>query len=371
MNIPIAQTAAEIISAASPERPADSVLRDVLRKKGGVLRQEGREIARAVFAYYRWRGWLDARLPMVDQITEAGQLGLRFQREPETFTDLSPAVPSWVGQCLEVSPQWLQRLQTAPTLWLRAHPQSTQSLLNRLVDCKPGPLPDSLEYGGEEDLFRTPEFHEGLFELQDINSQAVGCVCHPQPGETWWDACAGEGGKTLHLSDLMQNKGLIWATDKADWRLKQLKIRASRAHCFNYRAKPWVGAGVLPTKTKFDGVLLDAPCSGLGTWQRNPHARWTTQLKDVQELAELQKSLLDQASGAVKPGARLIYAVCTLSRNETTEVAADFSQNHPEFVPAPFANPFHPSQPPIPQVTLWPYENGGNGMFIAAWTKKV
>src|SRR5436305_4189145 len=83
-------------------------------------------------------------------------------------------------------------------------------------------LANILRYDGEEDLFRTPEFHAGEFEIQDICSQLVGLLCAPKPGETWWDACAGEGGKTLHLSDLMENKGLIWACDRAEWRLQKL-----------------------------------------------------------------------------------------------------------------------------------------------------
>jgi 16S rRNA (cytosine967-C5)-methyltransferase len=372
MNPPIARMAAEIISAANAERPADSVLRDVLRSKPGLARQSGREVSRAVFAYYRWRGWITSQSPLEAQVAEAEALNLRFEQTPESYTDLTPAIPEWTRQCLEVTPQWLQRLQTRPLLWLRTRRQMADTLIGRLDGARPGPLPDSIQYVGSADLYRVPEFHEGLFELQDINSQVVSRICDPQPGSTWWDACAGEGGKTLHLSELMENKGLIWATDRAEWRLKQLKARARRAQCFNYRTKPWTGSGSLPTKTRFDGVLLDAPCSGLGTWQRNPHARWTTQLTDVRELAAFQKSLLAQAAQAVKPGGRLIYAVCTLTRDETTEVSADFDQAHPEFVRAPFVNPFQPSgQPPVSELTLWPQDNGGNGMFIAAWTRKM
>ena len=91
-----------------------------------------------------------------------------------------------------------------------------------------------MRYEGIEDLFRTEEFHAGEFELQDINSQIVSLVCAAKPGETWWDACAGEGGKTLHLSSLMENKGLIWSSDRAEWRLKNLKRRAARAKVFNF-----------------------------------------------------------------------------------------------------------------------------------------
>ena len=230
-------------------------------------------------------------------------------------------------------------------------------------------MSDALVYDGSEDLFHTPEFHAGKFELQDISSQAVSVLCQPQPGEIWWDACAGEGGKLLHLSDLMQNQGLIWASDRADWRLQKLKRRAARAKVFNYRAALWNGGEKLPTKTKFNGVLLDAPCSGIGTWHRNPHARWTTTPNDVQELSEIQQRLLSHAAAAVKPGGKIIYAVCTLSRAETTEAAAAFEEKFPNFKPLDLINPFRPELPGEPQLWFWPQECQGNGMFVAGWNK--
>lgn len=371
MITPVLHAAAEVVSGVTGDRQADAVLRNVLREKKGLSRMDGREISRAVFAYYRWLKWLDASTPLEQQISKATDLATRFRRDPKTFSDeeLANAVPDWVKKHVNITPQWLRALQAEPILWLRAPYGKSSEVLSRLMNAEPGPLPGSIRFNSEEDLFRLPEFHEGKFELQDISSQAVALACAPQPGETWWDACAGEGGKTLHLSDLMRNKGLIWATDKADWRLKQLKVRAGRAQCFNYRAKVWQGPGKLPTKTLFDGVLLDAPCSGIGTWQRNPHARWTTTEKDVRELAALQQELLSQVSGSVKKGARLIYAVCTLSHEETAGVADFFEKSHPDFAPCPFTNPFKKGAVQN-RLTLWPQEVEGNGMFIAAWTRQ-
>jgi 16S rRNA (cytosine967-C5)-methyltransferase len=226
-----------------------------------------------------------------------------------------------------------------------------------------------LHYRGRQDLFRSSAFHAGEFEVQDLSSQAVGIACAPQGGQTWWDACAGEGGKLLHLSDLMQNRGLIWASDRAAWRLRLLKRRTARARVFNYRAADWDGGARLPTKTKFDGVLLDAPCSGLGTWQRNPHARWTTTPDDVGELSQLQFNLLSHAAAAVKPGGKLIYSVCTLTKAETLQIAQRFQQARPDFQPLRFAHPLDPQAPAAAQLFLWPQDFGGNGMFIAAWTR--
>jgi 16S rRNA (cytosine967-C5)-methyltransferase len=166
---------------------------------------------------------------------------------------------------------------------------------------------------------------------------------------------------------LMENKGLIWASDRAEWRLKQLKRRAGRARAFNYRAALWNGGSKLPTKTKFDGVLMDAPCSGIGTWQRNPHARWTTTREDVKELSGVQKQLLANVATSIKPGGKLIYAVCTLAESETVEVAESFREQHPNFQPLAARNPLDPKAPS--QIWIWPQDGGGNGMFVAAWKR--
>jgi 16S rRNA (cytosine967-C5)-methyltransferase len=194
-------------------------------------------------------------------------------------------------------------------------------------------------------------------------------LCSPLPGETWWDACAGEGGKTLHLADLMANKGVVWATDRNARRLDTLKRRAARAQLFNYRTALWDGSAKLPTKTKFDGILVDAPCSGVGTWQRNPHARWATSPGDVRELAATQLALLGHVAGSLKPGGRLVYSVCTLTRSETAAVADAFAAARPELEPHPL--PIAATGAPDPsRVTLWPQEINANGMFIAAWKRK-
>ena len=151
--------------------------------------------------------------------------------------------------------------------------------------------------------------------------------------------------------------------------MKRLKIRAGRSKAFNYRSVLWDGGAKPPTKTKFDGALVDAPCSGVGTWQRNPHARWTTTPEDVRELGELQIQLLAHAAGSVKPGGKLVYSVCTLTRAETVEVAEAFARQFPEFQPLPLTHPMNASVPASPHVWMWPQEDGGNGMFVAAWQR--
>lgn len=364
--------AASVVANSSHSHPADGVLREHLRTTRGWTKAETAQASRAVFSFYRWGGWLDGSLKLESQIRSALEFADEFARRPHAFPDaelLARTLPEWVNDALPVSAAWLRVIQAEPTLWLRAKPGRAQSLTQVLGHTRPGPLPDALAYAGEENLFRRPEFHAGEFEIQDIASQAVGLACAPQPGETWWDACAGEGGKLLHLSVLMRGKGLIWASDRSEWRLKKLKIRAARARCCNQRATLWDGGAKLPTKTRFDGVLLDAPCSGLGTWHRNPHARWTTTPDDVRELAAVQTQLLNHIAPSLKPGGKLIYSVCTLTRAETEEVAAAFQAAHPELTPLPLSNPFQPGEPPRPQLLLWPQATGGGGMFIAGWQR--
>ena len=373
--------ASDIIQRSNRLQPADAVLRSELKKRTGLRPGEATRISRAVFAYFRWLGWLDQKVSFHDQILKAVELAERFTalergKPPLEFSGaemVRRAIPNWLLREMEITPALARWLQTEPKLWLRARPGRGSALAAKLGDCfpfGPGVLSDILEYRGNTDLFRTPEFHAGAFELQDISSQAVSLICAPSAGETWWDACAGEGGKTLHLCDLMGNKGLVWASDRAEWRLQRLKRRAARSRNFNYRARLWDGSGKLPTKTKFDGVLLDAPCSGIGTWQRNPHARWTTTLQDIHELGALQTKLLTHAAVAVKPGGKLIYAVCTLTRNETIQVAETFQSQFSAFIPLPLTNPLAPDSEPAPHLILRPELHGGNGMFIAAWKRE-
>lgn len=385
--------AARILATVAHELPADAALRTYLYHAKRLGPREKRAVSRAVFGYFRWLQWLDPKASLQKQLEQSAALQERFTADEKSIkveTLAARAVPAWVSGEMELPPEYLRQIQREPSLWLRARPDSAQRLARQLGNCEPTDrAPDALRYTGAQDLFLTPAFHSGAFEIQDLASQLVGHACAPKPGETWWDACAGEGGKLLHLADLMANKGVIWATDRSERRLQILKRRAGRAQLFNYRTAPWDGSAKLPTKTKFDGILVDAPCSGVGTWQRNPHARWKTTPDDVRELAVTQRALLEHVVAGLKPHGRLIYAVCTLTRTETTALAGAFLAAHPELDPHPL---FHAStatnklqsvlpeaQPSLPsaqlsvtdsQLLLWPHELNANGMFIAGWRRR-
>lgn len=358
--------AAQVLAAIAADQRADTALRHYFEHHRYLPPPAKRAISQAVFAYFRWLSWLDPKASPQKRVEHAASLQERFVADEKSIkpaTLAARAVPPWLATEMELPPDYLRQLQREPALWLRTRPGTSGKIAAALRDCEPSTrAPDALRYTGRQDLFRTPEFAAGRFEIQDLASQLVSHAAAPQPGETWWDACAGEGGKTLHLADLMANKGVIWASDRHSGRLDTLKRRAARAEIFNYRTAPWDGSARLPTKTKFNGILVDAPCSGIGTWQRNPHARWTTTPDDVRELAAAQLTLLHHVAGSLKPGGRLIYAVCTLARSETAAVADAFSAAHPELQP-------HPLFGSDPRVTLWPHEINANGMFLSAWTR--
>jgi 16S rRNA (cytosine967-C5)-methyltransferase len=380
MSSPVLNQAARILKLVQTGTPADQALRESLTQDRHFTDPAGRRaVSRAVFVYFRWWRWLDPKDSLQKQAEAALKLQERFDRNPAGYKPealAARAVPDWLKAEIDLPVETLRQFQRDPVLWIRTRAGSAESVAKRLGHCvaaesraglRPAP-PTAFHYTGMKDLYRTPEFQGGEFEIQDLASQLVGHACAPQPGETWWDACAGEGGKTMHLSDLMQGKGLLWATDRSTRRLAKLKERAARARVFNYRTAEWDGGAKLPTRTKFDGILVDAPCSGVGTWQRNPHARWTTTPDDVRELAAVQANLLNHVAGSLKPGGRLIYSVCTLTRSETTAVADAFTAAHPELDPVPVFST--PPSAPSPQLFLWPHALNANGMFIAAWQRK-
>ena len=379
MGAPIEAHAARVLGLVRRGVPADAALREYLAGNRRLGAEGRRSVSRAVFGYFRWLRWLEPDEPAQRRIAGALALQARFDRDPVSVKAealAARAVPAWLAGEMELAEGFLRQLQREPPLWIRAKAGARDAVARALGSCEEPVLPPSvsappalaaLRYRGTEDLHRAAGFQSGSFEIQDLSSQLAGHACSPSPGETWWDACAGEGGKTLHLADLMRGRGVVWATDRSARRLSVLRRRAARAGVFNYRAATWPGTGPAPFRARCDGVLVDAPCSGVGTWRRNPHARWTVSAEDVRELAGLQLDLLARAAGAVGPGGRLVYCVCTLTRSETVAVADAFERAHPGFEPAPL--PIAPAPAPS-RMALLPHDLDANGMFIAAWRRR-
>jgi 16S rRNA (cytosine967-C5)-methyltransferase len=177
-------------------------------------------------------------------------------------------------------------------------------------------------------------FREGWFEVQDEGSQIISLLVDPQPNELLIDACAGGGGKTLALAALMSNRGKIIALDVDEQRLKKLQRRAERAGAQNVEVH-LLGKGSdewgSHDPEKADVILIDAPCSGLGTLRRNPGNKWRVSPDFVEKVSLQQQRLLEQWSSLVKSGGRIVYATCTLTRKENEGVVESFLSRHEEF----------------------------------------
>jgi len=186
--------------------------------------------------------------------------------------------------------------------------------------------------------FGLSAFRDGLFEVMDEGSQLVADLVAPPPGGRVLDACAGAGGKTLALGAALANKGRVLALDTDGKKLEELRRRARRAGLTNVQAKS-VGAGtgdvVKAVTGTYDRVLVDAPCSGLGTLRRNPEARWRLQRADVEGFPARQVALMVSYAPLTAVGGRLIYATCTVNRRENEGVVERFLAERDDFVPVP------------------------------------
>lgn len=214
-------------------------------------------------------------------------------------------------------------------------------------------------------------FKEGLFEVMDEGSQLVAEAVDPTPGSRVVDACAGAGGKTLALGALMQGKGRLFAMDTAGKKLEELRKRARRAGLSNVTARAVEGA-LLPEEARgesWDRVLVDAPCSGLGTLRRNPEARWRSSPADVARFPALQLSLLVAYAPLVAVGGRLVFATCTVLRSENELVIETFLRERRDFVPVPLQNVLGVERAKMlgdgDTLRLFPHRHGTDGFFTS------
>lgn len=176
-----------------------------------------------------------------------------------------------------------------------------------------------------------PGYAEGWWIVQDSSAQLVSYLVDPQPGEMVADACAAPGGKTMHLAELMQNQGTVWAIDKTASRLKKLQQNLDRLGFTSIHILTQDSRNVPELKGKCDRVLVDAPCSGLGTLNRHADARWKQTPESAANLAQLQQEILTEAATWVKPQGRLIYSTCTLNLVENESVVKKFLIQHPDW----------------------------------------
>ncbi len=249
--------------------------------------------------------------------------------------------PAWLREALPGGVEGLRALTAEPPVTLRANAlrltreDLAEWLWDEGIESRPTEhSPWGLTLDRRANIFRTDAFREGAFEMQDEASQLVALLCAPRRGDIIVDSCAGAGGKTLALSAMTEDTGTLVAFDTASFRLEALRERAARAGIRSLQIAPLDAAGEarrLRLTGGADIVLVDAPCSGTGVLRRNPDIAWKLREDDLPRLVAEQEQLLRTYAPLVKPGGRLVYAVCSLLAPEGTGQIARFLRDHPEF----------------------------------------
>lgn len=429
------QSAIELLAQiAETERPADASVSAYFRDRRYIGSKDRHAVAEAVYRvlrrHARLRWWLERvshpptprALVVADVILGEGTEtdvvaglfgGGQFGPEPMSDTerrlarmlagqklehpDMPEAVriecPHWAEPGLRRSlgerfaPELAAMLGPAP-LDLRVNPikADRNSVLAQLkadgIEARASALsPYGVRVSGRPNIAIHPLFKDGAIEIQDEASQLVALVADARPGHQVVDFCAGAGGKTLAIAATMENKGRIVACDVLEGRLRRAKERLRRAGVHNVETRPLASENdkwVKRHKGAFDRVLVDAPCSGTGTWRRNPDMRWRQLGPAVDELTALQSRLLDSGARLVRPGGRLVYATCSLLPQENESQAESFLARSPEFRRARLAEIWEETivargggafPDPGPHLKLTPARNHTDGFFASIFER--
>ncbi|HXH02973.1 MAG TPA: class I SAM-dependent methyltransferase [Candidatus Competibacteraceae bacterium] len=297
----------------------------------------------AVSAERLWRVWGTWRRAQGHSLPDWPELaGLVDAPSSPLPRALAESIPDWLDELgsRAFGPDWpglLTALNRPAEVFLRVNTLKTererllQALTAEGIAAMPvAGLPDALRLTERRNVFQSAAFRQGLFEVQDAASQLVAPFLQVEPGQRVIDACAGAGGKTLHLAALMHNRGRIIALDLHHWKLQELRRRARRN-----------GAGIIETRViesnktfkrlrdSADRLLLDVPCSGLGVLRRNPDKKWKLSPDEIGRLVELQRDILARYSAMTRPGGLLVYATCSLLPAENQEQVRGFLAQHP------------------------------------------
>ena len=282
------------------------------------------------------------------------------------------SIPDWLDElgAKELGKKWdteLASLNEQAEVVLRVNNLKTtvDQLQNELADLeieteKIKDYPDALKLKERTNVFTTEAFKNGLFEVQDASSQRVAQLLDPKPGERIVDACAGAGGKSLHIATLMENKGQLISMDIYENKLNELKRRARRNDIFNIETRVIDSTKVIKKlMEKADKVLIDAPCSGLGVLRRNPDTKWKLQPEFLDEIRNTQKELLDSYSRMVKPGGQLVYATCSILPSENEKQVQSFlnRENGKDFIL-------------LKEEKILPSKSGFDGFYISLLKKR-
>lgn len=404
------------------EHPADAVVSRFFRDNRGLGPRERATLAETVYTVLRKKLLFDHMAPSGSGPKERRLAILGFHG-PRDFLlgGLTDQEKNWLEQCDSVKPddlmerhrhnlpEWLvqplkdqlgagfwplvESLSQSAPLDLRVNALKEKradvqkELAKAAIKSVATPYsPWGLRIEGKPALTKLDAFTRGAIEVQDEGSQLLALLLDAKRGEMVVDFCAGAGGKTLAIGATMRSTGRLYAFDVSAHRLDALKPRLARsglsnvhpaaiAHERDERIKRLAG--------KMDRVLVDAPCSGLGTLRRNPDLKWRQQPKDVAELQAKQLAILTSAARLVKPGGRLVYATCSVLPQENEHIAEAFAAAHPDFAPLDAGEVLEQlkvegaaglcsgGDSGTRYLRLWPHVHHTDGFFAALWVKKA
>ncbi|HEY8355849.1 MAG TPA: RsmB/NOP family class I SAM-dependent RNA methyltransferase [Ramlibacter sp.] len=411
-------TCAELVAQVlKPDHPADAAVAHFFREHRSLGPRERATLAETAYAVLR-RKLLYEHLARSGSGPRERRLAILAFAAPREFlaAALTPQEQAWLAQCDAVAPSelmdrhrhnlpdWLVPLlqeQLGEEFWPLVQsldePAPLDLRVNALTDKRedvqreleqagiaatPTPFsPLGLRVQGKPNLAKLDAFTRGAIEIQDEGSQLLALLTDARRGQMVVDFCAGAGGKTLALGAAMRNTGRLYAFDTSGHRLDNLKPRLARsklsnvhpaaiAHERDDRVKRLAG--------KIDRVIVDAPCSGLGTLRRNPQLKWRQTAEGIAGLAEQQAAILASAARLLKMGGRLVYATCSLLRAENEDIAAGFGTAHRGFRPLPVRELLEQAKVPDAArlcsedgmfLRLWPHRHATDGFFAAAWEK--
>jgi len=284
------------------------------------------------------------------------------EEEPVAYLAVMYSHPRWLVErwlkCygLENTRKFCEFNNRPAELWIRTNTLriSREDLLDKLTEegCQAEisrRVPEGLRLVSAPSLTELDSFQQGLFTVQDETSMLVGHALAPQPGSRVLDVCAGPGGKTSHLAQLMNNQGLIEACDVHEHRLRLIDNTAERLgiNIIRTRLQDATELIVPAADGLYPYMLVDAPCSGLGVLRRRPDSRWRKKPEDIKTLSALQERIMEKAVAALAPGGRLIYSTCTVEPEENGELIKRVLARHPELEPLDLR-------------PLWPYKPADN-----------
>ncbi|HYC85763.1 MAG TPA: RsmB/NOP family class I SAM-dependent RNA methyltransferase [Chryseosolibacter sp.] len=344
-------------------RYADKVIEKILKSNSKWGARDRRFIAETTYDIVRWYrllktiteakgddywkmlgGWCvlhEVPVPGWEEFHEIvpGRIQGNF-KEAALTRKIRESIPDWLDElgAAELGEQWdkeLQALNEEATVVLRVNTlkisrkELHQRLAEDAIQSTPLPnFPDALALDQRQNVFGSAAFKNGLFEVQDAASQYIGPFLRPAPGMRVIDACAGAGGKTLHLAALMENKGRIISMDVEQFKLDELQKRARRAGVSNVETRLIDSSKTIKRlENTADRLLLDVPCSGSGVLRRNPDAKWKLSIDFISRVKELQQNILRDYCGMVKAGGLIAYSTCSIFPSENQKQVESFLEN--------------------------------------------